>query len=456
MSTLLDSRAPRPDGAAPVTAADLLPLLPAAVRAALGSLLVVVAAAVVAWTGSASTGAPLSAAVRVGADLWLLAHGCDLLVAGGRVGVVPLGLTLLAAATCVRQVRRWSEEQLAAERPLPWGRAAAVFAGGYALVTAVVALVSRMPGAGVDLPPAPLGGAALAGLVLLGCAVRWDPWIVEAAPPWLRRCLRPAATATALLLGAGALVVAVALVVAHERVLLLHGSLSPGLLGGLLLTAAQVLLLPDLVVWALAWLAGPGFAVGTGTAVTPAVAEVGALPALPVLGAVPEPGALPTVLLAVVVVPALVGAVVGLLGAARSGGEVPALPQRLGTAGGTGLLVAAVVAALAWAASGPAGPGRMAEVGPQPLLTGFVTGAGVAVGMLLAVGLTAALAGARPGGEHVPHRLTRPLPAGTISGRGRVHEGPGQSAPQAPDAGLRRRWAAAWSRRGRGGGPAQP
>src|SRR5699024_9944393 len=57
--------------------------------------------------------------------------------------------------------------------------------------------------------------------------------------------------------------------------------------GGLLLAVAQLAVAPNLVVWALAWLAGPGFAVGSGTLYSPAEVVSGPLPALPLLGALP-------------------------------------------------------------------------------------------------------------------------------------------------------------------------
>jgi hypothetical protein len=40
---------------------------------------------------------------------------------------------------------------------------------------------------------------------------------------------------------------------------------------------------------------------------------------------------------------------------------------------------------LAWAGGGPAGPGRLAQVGPQPLLTGAALGLEVALGAVLTV-----------------------------------------------------------------------
>jgi len=44
---------------------------------------------------------------------------------------------------------------------------------------------------------------------------------------------------------------------------------------------------------------------------------------------------------------------------------------------------------LAWVASGPAGPGRLAEVGPQGRAVGAAGGVEVAVGCAVALGVAA-------------------------------------------------------------------
>ena len=74
---------------------------------------------------------------------------------------------------------------------------------------------------------------------------------------------------------------------------------------------AQLLVVPDAVVWAAAYLAGPGFAVGTATSVDPGGTVLGPLPALPLFGALPVPGANPVWLWALLAVPVLAGVVGG-------------------------------------------------------------------------------------------------------------------------------------------------
>ena len=75
----------------------------------------------------------------------------------------------------------------------------------------------------------------------------------------------PASTAPAVLLGLGTVLVVVMVVARWSTVSGLHAAVNAGLVGGVVLTAAQLLVLPNLAVFALAWLAGPGFQIADGS-----------------------------------------------------------------------------------------------------------------------------------------------------------------------------------------------
>lgn len=63
--------------------------------------------------------------------------------------------------------------------------------------------------------------------------------------------------------------------------------LEPGILGGLLLLLLNILYLPNAAVAAIGYFAGPGFAIGNGTIISPISYHVPEIPALPLLGALP-------------------------------------------------------------------------------------------------------------------------------------------------------------------------
>ena len=398
MTSLLDrpQGAPLDVGPAPSAAA-----VAAAAQAVAGSLVPVLAPVVLAWVvDSAGRGTWLQA-VRLSLGLWLLAHHGGLAVDGGHVGLVPLGLTLAPALACWFGGRRLSRtldpraDAIAAgvSRSAPaWPPAVALaaFAAAYCTAVAFAVLVADMPGLHPIGLQAVLGAAVVSSVFgTLGAAahryrgpVAGVVRLVAFLPEVVRRCCGPAAGAVAVQVGAAAVVLAAALAVGHTRVTELHAALQPGAAGGAVLTLGQALVLPNLVLWTAAAVAGPGFAVGTGSWVTLSAAKLGALPALPVFGALPAPGRLPVAALALLAVPVAAGAVAGLLLARAQGDDVP-LRRRAADVGGTALLAGAGLAVLAWLSGGPAGPGRLAELGPVPWLTGAAFAVEVAAGAAL-------------------------------------------------------------------------
>jgi hypothetical protein len=150
----------------------------------------------------------------------------------------------------------------------------------------------------------------------------------------------------------------------------------PGAVGGLGLLLLGLSLVPNAVVWAASWWAGPGFAVGAGTSVGPFGVELGAVPALPLLTALPA-SAPPTWLgVLALAVPVLAGALSGRLLA--GGGSWLRL---LGDAVLAGLVAGASLGLLAALSGGPLGGERLAVVGPSGWQVGALVAVQVAVGV---------------------------------------------------------------------------
>jgi hypothetical protein len=271
----------------------------------------------------------------------------------------------------------------------PPATAIASFAASYCLLVAAAVLLADMPGAHPIGLQAVLGGAVVSSLggTLGAAAYRYRGavdgllGVVRSLPGPVVGWAGPAAAALAVQLGASAVLLGTMIGLGHARVSALHSALGPGVAGGAVLTLAQVLLVPNLVVWTSAALIGPGFAVGAGTTITLAVSNLGPLPAVPVLGALPADGPLPTAALALLAVPLVAGTVAGgLVRRTDFSGRAAALD----VAGASGLAGAAMVA-LAWLSGGPAGPGLLSVTGPSPLVTGGVFAVEVAAGAALVV-----------------------------------------------------------------------
>ena len=111
------------------------------------------------------------------------------------------------------------------------------------------------------------------------------------------------------------MLVTVALVLRGGQIIALYEAAHLDVLGATMVTLAQLAYLPTLVVWGLAFIAGPGFAVGAGTSVAPAGTQVGVVPGIPVLGILPE-STTPWLLL-LALCPVAVGALAGWIARSR-------------------------------------------------------------------------------------------------------------------------------------------
>lgn len=391
------TRTPRPtpvvDGQVPERPALQSPYLVgalAAVQACVAGLVFAVVPVLLVWLTSARVGARWSEAARVGVDVHVLAHGAPLALPSGEITLVPLGLTALAGALCWVGGRRVTEALRAVRNPVPRRDLAAglgTFVATYAALTGLAAVVAGSEAA------RPLAARAVLGAVLVSGLAAGLPRVPDLWSAWaLRERAGVLATASVRCLAAlgvaGTVLVAVALVTGRDRVLAVHEALAPGAPGHVGLVLLQLAVLPVLVVWGVAYLAGPGFAVGSGTVVQVGGTTLGPLPAVPVLGGLPEPGTThdPLVGLLLVLVVVACGALAGWTVARRrseAGWRALGLDLLL-----VGLAVTVAVLVLTAAASGSVGPGRMAEMGPEPLLTTAVVAgevlAGALIGALLA------------------------------------------------------------------------
>ena len=259
----------------------------------------------------------------------------------------------------------------------------------FAALAAVVALTARTAVVSPPLWQAVLFPALIYGLAALAGALvaawrggglaplrdRVAAWRGEwPAVPGL--IVRGTALALTALIGLGALALAVALLGRAPQVIALYESAQVDALGATLVTLGQLAYLPTLVVWALAWVAGPGVVLGPGTAVSPAGTQVGVVPGIPILGAMPE--SVSPWLLLVLLLPVGAGALAGWV--LRSRLRTEAVLPRIALTAAVAVLSGAGAALLAFVASGALGPGRLAHVGPEPGPVALAVGLEVLVG----------------------------------------------------------------------------
>lgn len=245
-------------------------------------------------------------ALGSGSLVWLVLGGARLHLDDGTLALTPLlGLLLLALLARTGARRGLPEE--------PDERLQGSWLGGYAAVGVLAALVGLFSPAGPTLL-----GLLLPLLVVPSVGLLWAHGLPDRVaglwdrlPTALRRGLVPGAKGAVLLVGLGTLLVVVASALHLGRVAHIQSSLEAGFFGGLVLVLLQVLLLPNLGLWALSLAAGPGFSTTGGAMTTWSGAEAGLLPMVPVLAAQPQSGGLPWVTHLLVLLPIAVGVWLG-------------------------------------------------------------------------------------------------------------------------------------------------
>jgi len=256
--------------------------LPQVLRSVAWLLLPTSFIALLAWAtaGSATgnTGDPLRAALWI----WIGAHSIpfDLSLPpsglAGHLSYLPLGALIFPVLAIRNGVAR-TIERLDNDSSLV-GAARAAFAVGYTLFALVASFFSKTDSirpvwyfAIIYVLPFTLLCAATVGRrVALGQGFLYGSRII------------------ALLLGLSSIVFGILLLVNISMVKNLTTVLQPGIFGGFLLLLLNILYIPNAIVSTLAYFSGVGFAVGSGTLVSPTSFRLNKIPAMPLLGALPE------------------------------------------------------------------------------------------------------------------------------------------------------------------------
>lgn len=351
---------------------------------------------------------------RAAVDIWLLGSGVDVTMTlapslasalgfaqAGKPFVLTialLGFALLTVLLGARAGRRIGETSHRLT-----GAAAAV--GAFAVLSLAVTVSALWPTArasiwqGTLLPTLTFAIGVAIGLELgrrrsrpasTETERRMPPPRFERMNPLVRgvasAALRAGSGAVAMVIGVGSILLAILLLANYAKVIALYESIHAGVLGGIAITIGQLAVLPNMVVWCCSWLIGPGFALGTGSAISPVGTALGPIPAIPLLGALPSStgdwGFLG------LIVPVVAGFLAGVLARSRviaAAGQGSRGVAIVASGIAIGIVAGVLLGLVCWASAGSAGPGRLIDVGPSPILVGCW--AALEIGLASLIGL---------------------------------------------------------------------
>ena len=348
------------------------------------------------WIASPFPDSGLGGALHVGAAMWLLAQGADLVRTQTLSGVpAPIGMTPLLLSVLPAWLLYRSAASAAAQRAGEDEGDAEDGAGGEVDVKAVAGaagwlLAGYLTAAAVVVTYTASGlvhvdavAAALYVPVFAGVAVAAGTWTGCGRPALADRipygadavvALRAAGMAAGVLAGGGALLAGASIAGHAGAVGRTFVQLSGPMAGRLAVLLVAVALVPNMAVWAASYALGPGFAVGVGSVVAPAGASgYPMLPGFPLLAALPATGGPSAVGWATFALPVLAGGLagwsVGRASSSAEGGAWSVVRTAL-VAAGAALLCGVALAVLAAWSGGPMGTATLADFGPAAWATG--------------------------------------------------------------------------------------
>lgn len=345
------------------------------------TLLAVSAVIAIAWILGAGSGS-ITDAMHVSGISWLATHLIPVSVPEGSISALPMGFVIIPGWLLWR-AGSWAARRSGAclwqdIRPM-----VGIGAGVYATIALLIATWTANDAASVS-PIFAAVGAGIFTLIVFGAGATKEaglwPSIVDRFTPKTRIRMRAGLVAFGTIIAGSAALLAISLAFNFSAGLTILDTLSPGLIGNLLLFILGVAYLPNALIWTSGFVLGPGFSVGQDTIVSPFAVQVGGVPAFPLLGGIPESTA--TWMPAVLLIPLFAGA----LAMALISGKRP-LPvmdrdsfiERCWVGGfAAGLMMVA-----SWLAGGGLGSGRLVEVGPNVLYATVATFVLVVVGGVL-------------------------------------------------------------------------
>ena len=351
----------------------------AAAWAAIIGLVVTAVPVLIMWISTVDSSGSWLDPLRTAGDLWLAGHGVALAIGSAAYSLLPWGLCAIWLALLVH-AGKWAARAARVETLRDGG----TLIGSAAFFYAVIAMVVSVLSATDEIRTVPVRAFGFT-LVIALIGLTWGvvrgagllPAIWALVPKLVLTALLGATTAVAALIGFGALVAAVALVIGFSSALDIAKFLDAGVLGGFALLLLGIGYLPVAIMWSISYLVGAGITIGPGVLLSPfiAVSSPTQLPPFPLLAALPQHAGPISWALPLLAVGA--GALAGLVIARR--GE-PSMLNRLAISVGAVAIAAIVIAVFSRLSHGSLGDVRLVGLGPSSQVVALLSGGLLLIG----------------------------------------------------------------------------
>lgn len=324
---------------------DFRPSLLVSAISALVGLLVGVLGGFVIWIDDPTLSLP---AVIAGAvSVWLAAHGAGITVDSVDLTFVPLGLPLLISAVGWYLISRF--------KPSANRQSIMLMVGGYGLIVFVFAIVFS-----ATHPLRALVGALL--IFSLSVVIAFRKNLKTKIPERFESAVRGIYLSLLIVAAGGLTVVAASLLVHRATFSQMWAANSPNAIGFVFMLLLTVLMVPNISLWAVSVMLGPGFALGAQTGVDFGGSQLVAVPSIPIFAAVPPAGGFGAAVFALALIPLVAAGVAGWHGSGDG-----TLAKQIGSGALTGLAAGALLSGALAISGGAIGPELMRETGPNPL-----------------------------------------------------------------------------------------
>lgn len=228
--------------------------------------------------------------IRASGIGWLGTQFVPIEITGTPYGLMPWGFVIIPVIALWKTMH-WALKSAQPETVRDYWYTAGAVAGVYALLGMFVSMFTSTNDLKTNAFRTLINTFVLAALVTIASVLTYAPsktLLIDPLPPMIIDGIRPGFIASGFLVFLGALLSTVSLVLHFGEVKSVATLMAPSALDGFFMMLLGIAYLPTAAIWAMAYIIGPGIALGSTATISAELTNPGRLPAFPMLAALPS------------------------------------------------------------------------------------------------------------------------------------------------------------------------